>query len=197
MPTRPRPALRVLLLEDDPLDADLLAIALDRGYPGCEVLRVNSATGFQRALESFAPDVILSNHGVRGFSSFEALRLTQSRCPGAPFILVQGYFESTASESLKGGAADFIRKEDLSRLAPAIASALKQRAPLRKLSERQCEVVQLLAAGSSMRDIARQLRLSVKTVESHRAEAMKRLGIHDLAGLVRYAIRVGIVSATQ
>lgn len=197
MSTRPRPSLRFLVLEDDPRDADLLADALDRSYPDCEVLRVDSPVGFEGALESFAPDVILSDHGVPDFSSLDALRLAQSQRPGAPFILVSRTFEQAATESLQGGAADFIRKADLSRLASSIAFALKQRAPLGRLSQRQLEVLQLLAAGSTMRDIARQLRLSVKTVETHRAEVMKRLGIHDLAGLVRYAIRVGIVSATQ
>jgi DNA-binding NarL/FixJ family response regulator len=51
-----------------------------------------------------------------------------------------------------------------------------------------------LAEGHATREIARRLKLSVKTVETHRAEVMKRLGIHDLARLVRYAVRVGLVS---
>jgi phosphoserine phosphatase RsbU/P len=196
MPMRPRPALRVLLLEDDPLDADLLIDTLGRSYPECQVLRVDTLTEFKRALDGFCPDVVLSDQGLPNLSSLEALRLTQSRCPGAPFILVSGTFEQAASDSFKGGAADFVRKADLSRLAPAIASALKLRAPLRKLSERQRQVLLLMAAGGSMREIARQLCLSVKTVETHRAAVMTRLGIRDLAGLVRYAIRVGIISAT-
>jgi two-component system, NarL family, response regulator LiaR len=58
-------------------------------------------------------------------------------------------------------------------------------------------VLQLIAAGNSTREVARRLRLSVKTVETHRAQVMKRLDIHDLASLVRYAVRVGIVSAAQ
>jgi DNA-binding NarL/FixJ family response regulator len=197
MKMRPRPALRVLLLEDDPLDADVLTGVLGRSYPQCEVLRVDSAPKFQGALEEFSPDVILATSRVGQLSSVEALRLSQRRNPGVPFIVVSGIFEQAAAELLKGGAADFIRKADLSRLAPAIASALKQRAPLRKLSQRQREVLQLLASGSSMRDIARRLSLSVKTVETHRAELMRRLDIRDLAGLVRYAVHVGIVSSTQ
>jgi DNA-binding NarL/FixJ family response regulator len=197
MNTNSQPALRILLLEDDPSDVDLLSDALDRGYPGCDLLRVGSAMEFRRALESFAPDIILSDHGVGDFSCLEALRMSQSRLPGTPFFVVSGSFGQSASEALKGGAADFIRKADLSRLAPAMSSALKLRAPLRTLSQRQAEVLQLLAAGSSMREIARQLGRSVKTVETHRAEAMKRLGIRDLAGLVRYAVQVGLVSAMQ
>jgi DNA-binding NarL/FixJ family response regulator len=61
------------------------------------------------------------------------------------------------------------------------------------LSPRQREILQLLAEGRSNKEIAVALDLSVKTVETHRKEVMERLGLHDIAGLVRYAIRMGIV----
>jgi DNA-binding NarL/FixJ family response regulator len=64
---------------------------------------------------------------------------------------------------------------------------------LERLTSRQREVLQLIAEGHTTRQIAHRLRLSVKTVESHRANLMERLQIHDVAGLVRYAIRVGII----
>ena len=62
-----------------------------------------------------------------------------------------------------------------------------------RLTSRQREILQLIAEGRTTKDIARMLELSVKTVEMHRAQLMDRLGIHDLAGLVRYAIRSGLV----
>jgi DNA-binding NarL/FixJ family response regulator len=62
------------------------------------------------------------------------------------------------------------------------------------LTSRQREILQLVAEGKSTKDIALLLDLSVKTVETHRGQIMERLGIHDLAGLVRYAIRTGLVS---
>jgi|SRR5215472_5522093 len=64
---------------------------------------------------------------------------------------------------------------------------------LARLTPRQREILQLLAEGASPRRIARTLGLSIKTVETHRAQLMERLGIHDLAGLVRFAIRAGLV----
>src|SRR5207245_11487573 len=67
--------------------------------------------------------------------------------------------------------------------------------PSERLSPRQLEVLRLLAQGYSTREIARRLKLSVKTIETHRAEAMKRLDIHEIAGLVRYAVRVRLISA--
>ncbi len=64
----------------------------------------------------------------------------------------------------------------------------------RLLTPRQREILQLIAEGCSTKRIAGKLELSVKTVETHRAQLMKRLDIHDVAGLVRYAIRIGLVA---
>jgi DNA-binding NarL/FixJ family response regulator len=64
-----------------------------------------------------------------------------------------------------------------------------------QLTPRQREILQLIAEGKTTREVANTLHISVKTVESHRAQIMDRLDIHDIAGLVRYAIRTGLVSA--
>jgi DNA-binding NarL/FixJ family response regulator len=66
--------------------------------------------------------------------------------------------------------------------------------PLQDLTPRQREVLQLIAEGNSTKEIAHKLNLSIKTVETHRGELMNRLDIHDVAGLVRYAIRTGLVT---
>jgi DNA-binding NarL/FixJ family response regulator len=197
MLSQPLPRLKVLLLEDDPRDADLVTHALERLESRCTVLRVDSRQAFASALDTFTPDVVLSDHAIADFNALDALRLTQVRLPEAPFLLVAGAFEQSTTECLRSGATDFIRKSDLNRLAPAIVMAVKLRESLRRLSRRQRQVLQMLAVGCSTREIARRLRLSVKTVETHRAQVMHRTGIHDLAGLVRYAVRVGIVSTGQ
>lgn len=67
--------------------------------------------------------------------------------------------------------------------------------PFNKLTPRQREILQLIAEGHTMQDIARILSISLKTVETHRAQLMERLGIYDVPGLVRYAIRIGLVSS--
>jgi DNA-binding NarL/FixJ family response regulator len=66
--------------------------------------------------------------------------------------------------------------------------------PLDALTPRQREILQLVAEGNTSKDIAQRLHISLKTVEAHRAQLMERLGVHDLAGLVRFAVRVGLVS---
>jgi DNA-binding NarL/FixJ family response regulator len=69
--------------------------------------------------------------------------------------------------------------------------------PLAELTPRQREVLQLVAEGRTTRQIAQELGVSVKTVETHRAQLMDRLDIHDIAGLVRFAVRTGVVSADE
>jgi DNA-binding NarL/FixJ family response regulator len=189
------PRLKVLLLEDDPRDTELATHAVRAVADDIALRFVDTREEFLRALEEFAPDVILSDHAVADFSALDAFRLAQRTVPGSVFILVSGVFEQRASECLKAGAADFVHKSQLDRLAPAIEAAMALRAPLRKLSPRQRQVFQLLAAGNATREIALQLRVSIKTIETHRSQLRTRLAIHDLAGLVRYAVQIGVVSA--
>jgi DNA-binding NarL/FixJ family response regulator len=71
------------------------------------------------------------------------------------------------------------------------------KSPFEQLTARQREILQLIAEGYTTKEIAAKLGLSVKTVETHRMELMKRLDVHDVAGLIRYAIRMGLVSAEK
>jgi DNA-binding NarL/FixJ family response regulator len=110
-------------------------------------------------------------------------------------ILVTGSENTDATVAcIRAGAEDLITKTNLSRLAASITKAVQLRRPLDKLTPRQIGVLRMVAEGHRTREIALRLKLSVKTVESHRGEIMKRLEIHDVVGLVRYAMRVGLVS---
>jgi DNA-binding NarL/FixJ family response regulator len=71
------------------------------------------------------------------------------------------------------------------------------RASIQRLTSRQRQILQLIAEGHNTKEIARDLSISIKTVEAHRAQLMERLGIHDVAGLVRFAIRTGLVSLDE
>ncbi len=134
---------------------------------------------------TFSPCFIVPvyNHGATVGATLAALARH-----GLPIYLVDDGSEAATATVLDRLAT----RIDQVRLVPAIASALELRIPLRKLSQRQRQVLRLMAAGRSTREIARELELSIKTVETHRAEVMKRLGVRDLASLVRYAIRTGI-----
>jgi DNA-binding NarL/FixJ family response regulator len=186
--------LRVLLLEDSAGDAELIAQELKRAGMTPVMERVDSPEAFTAALRRFAPDVVLSDHSVAQFDSRAALEIMRSIRPTAPFIVVTGAISSAQSvTAIRAGAADLILKMYLNRLPASITEALAVRRPLHKLTERQVQVLRLIAEGHRTRDIASSLGLSVKTVESHRGEIMKRLRVHDLVSLVRYALRVGLI----
>lgn len=189
--------LRVLLLTTNPRDADLITCVIERTNPLSTVVNVETRAAFLRALDIFEPDVILCNDAAAEFDAAGALRLSQTRLQASPFLLLADSFGQSDSDCMKMGAWDCIFRSDLSRLLPAIALALEARTPLRRLSRRQREVLQLLAMSCSTREIAARLRLSVKTVETHRAAVMKRLGIHELANLVRYSLSVGLIEREQ
>lgn len=187
--------LRVLLVERNESDADLIARELKRGGVATTIQRVDSAETFTAALHSFSPDVVLSDHSLGQFTSRAALDILREVRPTAPFIIVTGAVDGTQSvAAIRAGAEDLILKAYLGRLVASITEALAVRGPLHKLTDRQIEVLKLVAEGHRTRDIAKRLGLSVKTVESHRGEIMKRLGIHDVVSVVRYAIRVGLIS---
>ena len=93
-------------------------------------------------------------------------------------------------------AEDLVIRKNIQRLPSAITTAIERRQPLSKLTSRQVEVLRLVAEGHRTREIADKLSLSIKTIESHRGELMKRLGMHDVVSLVRYALRSGLVAIT-
>ena len=128
--------VRVLMVEDNDNDAVLINRELGRLTPEPAVQHVRTKPAFAAALEGFAPDAILSDHNIPGFSGWEALELAQRARPDVPFILVTGSLdEETAVRYLKGGAADYILKDRLVRLGPAVLEALgraRQREALRR-----------------------------------------------------------------
>ena len=189
-----RRTLRVLLLEDSAADAELIAHELGRIGPRVVLQHVDSREGFIRALREFDPQVIISDHSMAHFDTIAALRVTQAYRSIAPFIVVTGSLDDQMIvTSVRAGADTVIVKDNLKRLGPAISAALEARQSLHRLTPRQLEVLRLLAEGVKSPDMARRLKVSEKTIESHRSQIMKRLGIHDLVGLVRLAARLGLI----
>ena len=187
--------LRILMLEDDPADAELVTETLARSGLSAHVERVDSREAYTQALREFAPDIVLSDHALAEFDARSALQVLQEIRPTAALIVVAGALdEQSAAAFVRAGAEEFVLKSNLARLVPTIEAALSVRRPLERLTPRQLEVLRLMAQGLTTPEIARQLQLSGKTIETHRGEIMKRVGIHDIVGLVRYAVRVGLVS---
>lgn len=117
------------MLEDNPDDVEIIERVLQKGNIDFIKQCADTRSEFQQVIKQFTPDVILSDHGLPGFSSREALRLCQDVGLGAiPFILVTGTAsDEYAISCLREGADDYILKSNLSRLPVAITAALKKR----------------------------------------------------------------------
>jgi two-component system response regulator NreC len=162
------------------------------------------------------PDVAVMDIGMPQFNGLSAaLELTRTHPQVRLIVLTQHDQPQYVAEALRCGVKGYVLKSQAARdlvraieevcrggvyLSPGIASAiaeayLSQDPTVDGLSVRERQVLQLIAEGSSTKDIAVQLGISGKTVESHRSKLMRKLDIHDTAGLVRYAIRRGVTQA--
>lgn len=119
--------LRVLVIEDSIDDAILLCRELERSFGAIHSRRVDTSDELQRALAEETWDIVLSDHGMPRFSATEALAILQASSLDIPFIIVSGAIgEEVAVSAMKAGASDFLLKDNLSRLAPAITRELRE-----------------------------------------------------------------------
>ncbi|MDX9821007.1 MAG: PAS domain-containing protein, partial [Syntrophales bacterium] len=119
--------LRILILEDNPADAELIEFELREAGISPDAKVVTTEKDFLRELLAFCPDVILSDYDLPGYAGPLALAEARRRCPDTPFILVTGAVsEERAIETLTGGAKDYVMKSRLNRLAPAVRRALAE-----------------------------------------------------------------------
>ena len=169
--------------------------------------------------ESLRPDVVLLDVGMPGLNGLDvAARLTAHHASTRVLILYMHTSEEYVLRALRAGCAGYLLKgsavaelENAVRavargetyLSPAVSRHVMDdyvrrtggaADPIEALTARQREVLQLVAEGHTSKAIAERLGLSFKTVEAHRAQIMERLGIHDVASLVRFAVRMGLIS---
>lgn len=177
-----------------------------------------------RLIKAHQPDVALLDIAMPGLNGLEVAARVHKSCPDvAVLILSMHTNEEYVAQALQAGAAGYLVKNAApSELEVAIRSAARGETYLSPavstrviaeylrrvgdnkncqltqtteiLTTRQREVLQLVAEGHTNKEIAKMLNLSIKTVDSHRTQLMDRLDIHDIPGLVRYAIRNGMVS---
>ena len=122
------PALRILIVEDVPTDAALVEREIQKAGIDFVSKRVENRETFLAALEEFEPDFILSDYSLPAFDGMSALRIAGERVPDVPFLIITGSLnEETAVECIKAGADDYILKDRLTRLVPAIRGALEKR----------------------------------------------------------------------
>ena len=187
--------LRVVLIDDSSTSADALVGTLRQ--PGREVLveRAEQEETLVSLLRGFWPDVVFTAQQVGQLGLPAIMAAVRTVRPTVPVILLAdpGDEHRTAAW-IRAGVEEVVRRDALGQSGDALQRAIEVRQPLSRLSPRQIEVLRLITEGLTSREIASQLRLSEKTVETHRSAVAQRLGIRDVAGLVRYAVRVGLTS---
>ena len=136
--------LRILMLEDSLLDAELIQMHLTDGGIDGELVRVDTRPGFLTALEKDSFDLILADYSLPTFDGVSALELAQAACPEVPFIFVSATLgEELAIETLKSGATDYVLKQRLSRLVPAVNRALREAEERAKRQQAESELRKL------------------------------------------------------
>jgi PAS domain S-box-containing protein len=117
--------LRILILEDVPMDAELVEYELRRSSIPFDARCVDTRADFERELDQFQPDLILSDYTLPRFDGMSALSVARERAPTTPFLIVTGSVnEETAVGCMKAGATDYLLKSNLARIGPAIEAAL-------------------------------------------------------------------------
>ena len=214
--------LRVLLAEDHTLVRAGIRALLE-SLEGVEVV-AEAADGREalRLAKAHAPDILLMDITMKEMNGLEAAaRLAKERSATRVIILSMHADPIYVRQALQAGAVGYLLKgADVAELelalkavtrgdtylSPSVSKALvgsllngKTPAanPLDELTPRQREILQLIAEGKTTKEIASRLNLSIKTVETHRAQLMERLDIHEVAGLVKFAIRTGLIQANE
>jgi PAS domain S-box-containing protein len=137
--------IRILHLEDDPTDADLVEARLQSEGLHCAIVRVETRSAFEQALRQNAFDVVFADYQLPAYDGVSALQLTQELQPDLPFIMVSGTLgEDAAIECLTRGATDYVTKQKLTRLAPVTRRAISE-ADNRRAHRRAEEAVQKLS----------------------------------------------------
>ena len=221
IPTETKTRIRCIVVDNHELmrygvrrlleDADDFAVVGEAG---------DAAQALKLALEH-RPDLVLLDIGMPGMSSFEAGRSIEQHCPGSRIVyLTMHEDKECVRQAQRSGASAYLLKDTPTSLflqalrdvcsgqpywSPRIRSLLQQDAPPGRavrvatrrstLTAREREVMRLLAEGRTVREAAAELKLSVKTVEAHKFNLMRKLDIHNKAQLVTAAIRKRILPA--
>ena len=154
--------IRLLIVEDFAVDAELALHELRRSGLACNALRVETEDQYVRALEDYAPHLVLCDFTLPRFDGMSALALKRQRHPELPLIFVSGTIgEEVAIESLKQGATDYVLKSNLARLAPAVRRALQQAEDRRKSRAAEAELASIRDRTNSIFDSLRDVVWSV------------------------------------
>ena len=212
---------RVLLADDHTLMRAGVRALLDE-LPGCEVV-AEAGDGYEalELLRLHRPDVALMDIDMKRMNGLEAMAAAKREFPNLHVIMLSMHAEKQyVMQALRDGASGYLLKDAATvelelaltvvmkgdvYLSPGVSKQVAEgfvreaasADPVALLTPRQREILTLVAGGHNTKEIAFRLGLSTKTVEAHRTQLMERLDIHDVAGLVRFTIRAGLIKLDE
>ena len=207
--------VRILIVDDHPIVREGLSTLINLEPDLVVCGEAEDGDGALAALEELKPDLVLLDLSLPGITGFALIRQIKKLEPRLPILVVSMHDEIfSAGRALRAGALGYLMKaEATDQVIPAIRCVLSgavyvsekmashmisglvsnrksaEVSPVERLSDREFEVFQLVGRGHATSRIARELYLSVKTVESHRANIKRKLDVKDATGLLQYAVR--------
>jgi len=212
--------IRVVLADDHPIVRAGIRSELER-IPGVVIVaEANDGRSAISIVETHQPDVVFMDISMPGLNGLEAASRINKAFPSVKIVILSRHEnEEYFWQALRSGACGYLlKKAAVEELSSAVTRVMEgeiflskeisnrmlkrlplqqaryQKTPLEQLTERQREILQLIAEGQTTKAIALVLKVSPKTVEYHRAQLMERLKIHDIPGLVRFALRAGLIT---
>jgi two-component system invasion response regulator UvrY len=208
--------MKVLIADDHTIVREGLKRILLEAFPFCEIHDVSDAADLLKKAFSEKWDIIISDISMPGQSGIEVLKQIKEHAPLVPVLILSMHSpEQYAVRSIKAGASGYLTKESAPfelvnavekilggkkyitpQVAEVLAESIEQnvdKPPHEILSDREFEVLKLLASGQSISKIGEALSLSVNTISTYRARIMEKLNIHNNANLVKYAMKQGLI----
>jgi DNA-binding NarL/FixJ family response regulator len=207
------PRCKVFLIDDHPIVRQGLALFIDREPDLMVCGEADGATSALQAIRDAAPDFVVLDISLDGPDGLELLKTLRVRYPNLPVLVLSMHDEAVYAErALRAGANGYIMKQEATdRVLTAIRHILSgdvylsdrltkrmlqqfvngsvsPRDPLAKLSDRELEVYRLIGAGHSTRQIADELHVSTKTIESYQAHIKEKLALRNARELVQHAV---------
>ncbi len=219
MNSQPKTPIRVLLADDHPIVRAGIKSELEK-IEGVQVVgEANEGREALELLRTLQPDIVFMDISMRGLNGLETTARISKEYPQVRVVILSMHQnEEYFWQALKAGASGYLLKkaataelgtalsrvmsgeiyltrEISNRLVTRLPQQIAQRkSPLEQLTDRQREILQLIAEGQTTKAIALILKVSPKTVEYHRSKLMERLNIFDIPGLVRFALQSGLIT---
>jgi DNA-binding NarL/FixJ family response regulator len=207
------PKCKVFLVDDHPIVRQGLALFIEREPDLMVCGEAEDATSALQAIRDSAPDFVILDISLNGPDGLELLKTLRVRYPNLPALVLSMHDESVYAErALRAGANGYIMKQEAAdkvitairhilggdvylsdrltkqMLQQFVNGSISPRDPLAKLSDRELEVFRLIGAGHGTRQIADELHVSTKTVESYQAHIKEKLALRNARELVQYAV---------